>query len=242
VKPILLLLALLPGRVMADPCTSQVLGPCTPGNDENLAIMAAIKKGISAQDNINSDKEAAEQAKNGGNSVEALRYLKDELVYIRERAADFDEAIRLAELYYHLTPATPSGAVQRPKGPGENPGADWATGTAVKWSPRFYADSKIYFKIPGSDGKDRYFGDDSIDRDTGGMTLANGETIITAAIFESALRDNNPGDLAYLLHHEAFHFIELIHRGWDNKDEGEVRAYKDSLASLDIFELDSPLQ
>lgn len=204
--------------------------------------MDAIRKGKAAQANIDIAKNTSEQEKNGGHSTEALRYLKDELRYLHDRNAAFDEAIRLTQLYYHLAPATPSGSVQRPKGPGENPGADWATGSPVKWSPRFYADPKIYFEIPGSGEKKHYGGEDVIDQDTGAMTLADGETIIMPSIFESAIRDNNPGDLAYLIHHEAFHFMELIHRGWDNRDEGEVRAYKDSLATLDIFELDSPPQ
>jgi hypothetical protein len=198
--------------------------------------MAAIKAGSAAQ---SAAADAADQARDSGNSIAVLDALQKELQQRQLMESNYNEAIRLTEQYYRLTPATPSGTIASPKGPGENPGADWATGAEVKWSPRFYEESKIYFKIPSSDNKEHYGGFENI---PGAATLANGETVINPEIFQSAIDDNNPGDLAYLIHHEAFHFMELTHRGWDNPDEGEIRAYKESLATLDVFELDNPPQ
>ena len=112
-------LLLLPARVSADPCTAKSAGPCTPSDDQKAAIMTAIKAGILAQGNMESTKYSAKQALEAGHPEEALKASQAELDYLHEMQSSFNESIRLTELYYHLTPPTPSGTVASPKGPGE---------------------------------------------------------------------------------------------------------------------------
>lgn len=235
-KTAAILTLLLSLRAAAETCIETSTSACTPSDAEKTEIMREIKAGIQAKKDM---EEAAKAVEKGSDVKTRIDRSNDQLQSMRLMQAHFDGAIALTVKYYHLTPAMPAGAIARPKGPGTNPGADWATNAPVAWSPEFYGDKSIYMKITGSDKDklDHYFGDMNIGQ-VGGETFLNGKTIITPVIFNSAEADGNPGVLAYIIHHEAVHFMELTRRGWDNFDEGEVRAYRASIAAADIFELD----
>lgn len=229
-----ILILLLSLHAAAEPCIETSTSACTPSDAEKTEIMREIKAGVQAQKDMDAARDDVRDVP-GANSK--LKRSNDQLQSMRLMQAHFDGAIALTVKYYHLTPAMPAGAIVRPKGPGANPGADWATNVPVAWVPEFSGEESIYVKMVGSDGRDHYVGDPDLQQ-SDGETLANGETIITPSIFENAALFDNPGLLAHVIHHEAFHFTELTRRGWDNRDESEIRAYRASLAAADIFELD----
>ncbi|MEK7858704.1 MAG: hypothetical protein AAB320_06135 [Elusimicrobiota bacterium] len=148
----------------------------------------------------------------------------------------FSDAIGLTERYYHLTPPQPNGSVVKPKDPLGR--GEWSAGLGATWKPEFLYAGKETLKVPGKDGRNHFIGDKISLSATGGGTYPNGRTIILREIFEDAKKAGNPGPLAFLIHHEGRHFSELIGRGRDNYEEGELRAYKASLEAADTFELD----
>ena len=122
-------------------------------------------------------------------------------------------------------------------GPKTRPGVDWSKSLKTEWRPEFIYDTQEIRAIKGSDGKRHYFGGQIDIQKVGGGTFPDGSTIILRKIFDDASDAGNPGPLAYLIHHEGFHYGELVGRGWDNYEEGEVRTYDASLQAADIFEL-----
>lgn len=227
----------LPLAAAADPCTATTpkTMPCTADADKKSEIMREISAGLQEQQAM---ADAKESAKSGAAS-KRLSDLQEELLHKHWMEDHFNTAIQLTIKYYHLTPEMAgSWLTASPKGVGANAGFDWAKNVPVTWAPSFYGEKEIYLKMRGSDGKDHYIGESNFEG-LGGETLPNGRTIIGPEIFQSALDDKNPGVLAYLIHHESRHFMELVHRGWDDFDEGEIRTYVDSIKAAPIFELDA---
>ena len=119
-----------------------------------------------------------------------------------------------------------------PKGLGE-----WAGGLTVRWKPEFQYGTEDYREIQGSDGLTHYLGGKWDLQETASGTYPDGTVVILRKVFAAAREDRSPGILAASIHHEAQHFEELITRGWDNYEEGELRTYQKSLAAGDVFEL-----
>lgn len=226
-------LLLLTHIVVAAPCSESSTSPCTPSEEEKREILDAIQDGRDAKQ---AQKEAAKRTEELDDTqiLEKYEALNNQLTARQEMRAAYTEAIRLTENYYHLTPPTAHGTVAIPGGPGTNPGKDWAAGMDANWAPEFYDGSEVYAAVQGSDGKTHYLGGST----QAGATLPDGRVLISPFYLEAALTDEDPGELAFAIHHEAHHFSELITMGWDTLETSETRAYRAGLAVADIFGLD----
>ncbi len=232
--PILALILIIPVSAWSEPCTPTSVGPCTASAEEKYEIMEAIR-------NAGLEEMAMRdaRAKAGAASSEDGRYDAFVSVFSHEKKMKdgLGKAMELTERYYHLTPPQTNGSVVKPKDPLGR--GEWSTGLSATWKPEFLYDDKETLRVPGTDGRNHFIGGKIDLNQVGGGTYPSGRVIILIKTFGMAKKAGNPGPLAYMIHHEGGHFRELIGRGWDNYEEGELRTYKASLEAADTFELDA---
>lgn len=135
---------------------------------------------------------------------------------------------------YNVGPLVPSGTVAHPRDP-LGRGA-WSAGPPANWKPEVLngPDEVRRFREPG--GTDHYVGTNFDREDAVGFTYPDGQVRIKAEFLRDVLATGNPGGIAYILHHEARHFDEIVSTGRGDAAQGELRAYTDGIRDAGIFE------
>ncbi len=226
---------IFPAVVWSAPCGESRFGACTADAVQKTEIMDAIQAGFAAEKKMLEASGRREMAKAKFQKEETLAETEEVLKREREMRDQFSLAIELTEKYYRLNPGKPMNPTIRPKDPKGL--GEWAGGLTVRWKPEFQYGTEDYREIQGSDGLTHYLGGKWDLQETASGTYPDGTVVILRKVFAAAREDRSPGILAASIHHEAQHFEELITRGWDNYEEGELRTYQKSLAAGDVFEL-----
>ncbi len=177
----------------------------------------------------------AEMDKFLGDKEKMLKALDQMLQFEEDMKDHFNHAIRLTLEAYQVGPKVQDGPVVRPKDPAGR--GQWSAGLVAIWKPELLYDTKSFRRVSGMDGQNHFLGGEINLTETGAGTSPDGKVVILRQIFENASRAGNPGLLGYLLHHESQHFTDLVTRGRDDYDQGELRAYTQSLKMADVFEL-----
>ncbi len=218
----LLLAALMPAAVSAAPA---------PTDETKAPIMKAVRDGMAARAAMHAailERDAASDAEIALIHWTAARTAQSEM------KSNFDLAIRLTQDTYRLKPETP--LEPRAAKPLSADGA-WSAGLPAPWTPEFGPPG--HREIRGMDGWLHYLSVDPKDApkpdDVAAFTDPDGKVTIMPSVFGSTLRNNEPGLLASVLHHEALHYTELITIGWDTHEQMEIRAGEASLAMVDVF-------
>lgn len=146
----------------------------------------------------------------------------------RERRVRFNSAIALTLEAYKIGPTANSGTIVN--------GPFSKNKMTANWRPRFEPNELVARKV--SDGDIDHYLYFEPKKNQFGDTWEDGEVFIRSRVFFEIVERRNPGALAYILHHEAFHFSRLITTGWDTKQVEEEAAYKSSLSEAHGFELD----
>lgn len=136
---------------------------------------------------------------------------------------------------YNVGPRNPAGNVALPKDPLGR--GEWAAGLPAVWAPRVRYELNEVRQIIAPDNSVHY-ADGTVDpRTSAGMTYPDGEVRVLAQNLRNAFDRGNPGLIAYILHHEARHFDDVVTHGQGGRAQDELRAYTDSVQDADIFEL-----
>lgn len=223
---------LLPMTALGEPCLPQSTDICTPDSGKKQAILDAIRDA--------GKKELARQAafddwRKASTNRETLDAMERVKRFDKEMKDDYKEAIDLTQQAYHISLPKTEGPIVKPHYP-EGLG-DWSIGIQATWNPTFSEKEEPFLHAKGNDGEYHHMGG-KIPKDTGGATYPDGSVLIMKNILDNALAAGNPGYLAYIIHHEANHFGELLSRGWDSYEENEARTYQKSIAASETFELD----
>jgi hypothetical protein len=216
-------------------CMLNASGPCTPDDKLKNEIKEAIAQGREAEERMRSAWDNRKKAADNGDEDGMYDAIVEAHEYQRDMEEGFSKAMRLIVEYYHISPPAMAGQVVGIRDPSER--GKWAQGMEVEWSPEFVSDTSEHVRVVGADGAPHYLGGEINLRLSGGRTYVSGKTSIYRQAIEEVWISGNPGMLASIMHHEARHFSELIGRGWDSLEKGEVRTYRESIAAADIFEL-----
>lgn len=238
-KGLLVGLMLLPALASADYCREGDPGLCTPLSDKKDEISEAVTSGVMAFNQILALRIQRDEARAARDKVKLYRATREMVAQQEEMNDDFNRAIQLTLTSYHIRPEA-GDKVARPRDPLGR--GQWTEGLQATWNPIFLNEisgRKEGVRVVGSDGSVHFLGGPKDLDKEGGGTYPNGRTVILIETFKEIYQSGNVGQLAYILHHEANHFSQLVGRGWDNYDEGELRAYKASQAAADVFELDA---
>lgn len=215
------------GLVLLLAATAQA-APMWPGDAERDSIMHAIRTGTYWD--LEAQKYRAEYAKLTDPEQKWDKLLKAKEAE-HERTTAFNSAIQMT---LHSFQIGPDGMRQ----------GDWKTskqgpktGAKIGWDPRFLPEGGPWnIKYIGADGLYHYQGR-NISPDISGVTWSDGSVTITRAMLKRVLELGHPGPLAYILHHEARHFNDIVTRKDDSLQATEQRAYTASADAADLFKL-----
>lgn len=231
------LIIIFAGKALAAPCPSPAGVPCTPTDANKKKILMILGEAFEAEREMKAAAIARQKAADNGDAEEAWRLM--EVVESHEQVMKdrFDKAIRETEKAYNIGPRTAAGPVALPKDP-LGRGA-WASGLPAFWNPQVRMEVNEVRRYEMPDGSAHY-ADGSIDpTKVAGITYPDGDVRIMVQNLRDAFRNDNPGHMAYILHHEARHFDDIVGRGQGGRAEDELRAYTDSVRDAAIFELDT---
>lgn len=229
------LVVLLAGTALAEPCPGRAGEPCTPSATEKQKIIDLLNEAYAIETAM---KDAAEERKSSaarGDYEETWRLTQ--VIELNEEIMNKKLASALAETEkaYNIGPRNPAGSVALPKDPLGR--GEWAVGIPVFWAPKVRYELAEIRKIAAPDGSLHYI-DGTVDpRKTAGVTYPDGEVRILVQNLHDARATGNPGLIAYILHHEARHFDDIVTHGQGGRVQDELRAYTDSVRDADIFEL-----
>ncbi len=135
-----------------------------------------------------------------------------------------ERALSAAQKIYGIVPPVVSGNVAN--GP--------MAGHPVSWSPQFLRSRENYRLGVRPDGSD-YYMETVFDPGDGGITDEDGRVNIGIGSFYLAAAMGDTLFLALTVHHEGFHFWELLTRGWDTHEAGESRAWGETVKAAEAM-------
>ena len=218
-KPALLLVFFLPCAQAA---------PIKATGAQQDEIMSHIRKGLKARDRAIEFKSSMEEMKLYPEIWEQLSW--EQNAASKEAATELNLAIEQTLEYYSIAPdglkfGESNAARQGPM-----------IGAPIQWAPTVLDDIHLSFQYTDANNNLRHGGGPFTEND-GGTTWVNGQVSINIDMLTRALDYDHPGALAYVLHHEAQHFEDMVTQPEKTKQEGEVSSYEASLAAVDVFEL-----
>lgn len=150
----------------------------------------------------------------------------------RKRMSLYSErALEAVQKIYGIVPAAMSGAVAN------GPMAD----SPASWKPRFSYLRSAY-RVQKRPGGAEYYIETLFKDGAGGVTDEDGQVNIGVEAFAMSVQRGTPLILALAVHHEGVHFGELLTRGWDTHDAGEIRAWKETLVAAQAMGVDDALK
>lgn len=231
----------LAGSVFAAPCPTDpqelaaLTTPCTPTDAQKQEILDTARRAFTAETAMGAALYERNAAVSRGDAEEAEKQMKKIESNEALMKQEFANALAQAEAAYNVKPQITAGPVALPKDPAGR-GA-WAAGYPAQWRPQVRYELNEVREILAIDGS-KHYADGTVDpAKTQGMTYPDGEVRIVAQNLRDAVSTGNPGVIAYILHHEARHFDDLVSRGWSSREADEARAYTDSAREATVFEL-----
>jgi hypothetical protein len=230
------IVVLLTGTALAAPCPGAPGEPCTPSAVEKGEVLRIVKEAFDSEVEMKEASKERELATARGDYEETERLTQ--VIEDRENLMNkgFADALTETAKAYNVGPRNAAGSVALPKDPFGR-GA-WAAGLPAYWAPQVRYELKEIRRFSKPDGS-VHFVDGTVDpANVAGVTYPDGEVRILAQNLREALVSGNPGRIAYILHHEARHFDDIVSRGQSGRAQDELRAYTDSVRDAAIFELD----
>ncbi len=215
---------------LAGPCPSPKGTPCLPDPATVQSILNEINVVGGLKSAIESNRVSWQYSKNGDDKAVELRNFE---AYLKSRA-DFEHGaaklVKMIEDKYNVAPPSTDGTTKKPRG--TNGTMDWMGGINAHWAPRMSPNSDDVVVMKARAGT-HY---ESVNTDgLDGVTMPDGQVLISSLLLSEASIDKNPGDIAQVIYHEGIHFKGLITAGTDTMEQDEVDAYSAVAAHDDVF-------